>query len=241
MHILEGVLGWEVPLHAGPLAHCFHPAPPTLLLHSFSLPPFLTKTGCAVLSPRSVSSVIYFHSFVHLLGIYSSSCAVQARSSQTNSACPRPHTSFLVLGKERFGLESIHFLFGLEPTLELEEDFPSLNPARGRKPLRGKTPRPRAGRQIVPCSKPRRLGLLCLVTTAGCDHTLSSVGPPPSVLVKLHTGSPTLPGSAVLCSFPGRKGRCPGVSGQSPLTPVSSSTLSHMQRPRLSPPSRPSS
>ena len=158
------------------------------------------------------------------------------RGHPRQTACPCPHTSFLILGKERFGLESIHFLFGLECTLELEEAFPSLNPARGRKP-----PRPRAGRHIVPHSKSCRLGLLCLVTAVGCDHTLSSVGPPPSVLVKLHTGSPTLPGSAGLCSFPGRKGRCPGVPGQSPLTPVSSSTLSHMQRPRLSPPSKPSS
>ena len=136
-------------LHADPLAHCLHPAPPTFLLHAFSLPPFLTKTGYAVLAPRSVSSM-HLLAFTHSLNIYSSTCEVQARSSQTNSACPRPHTSFFILGKERFGLESVHFLFGLEPTLELEKDFPSLNPTHGRRPLRGRHRGPEQGGRLSP-------------------------------------------------------------------------------------------
>lgn len=154
MHILEGVLDRKCFFMQTLLVTIFTLHHPRFFFTLSRCPHSSQKWGMQSSPPDLSLACIYFHSFIHLLSIYSSTCEVQARSSQTNSACPRSHAAFFILGKERFGLESVHFLFGLEPTLELEEDFPSLNPTCGRRPPRGRHRGPEQGGRMSPRQAP---------------------------------------------------------------------------------------
>lgn len=82
-----------------------------------------------------------------------------------------------------------------------------------------------------PHGRPRCLGLLCLATAVGCDHTLSSVGPPPSVLVKLIPGPPLCLVLLVSASSLAGRGGALGFQGRahSPLNPPPLYPLPHAE------------